>query len=85
MTQTTNNLFKLAMAVGFVLWVASLPIVVLGIGFSGAEILSPVQLIKDILNSDPYAWNRLWALAVVLAPVMALWLYLRRRRKSRTQ
>jgi hypothetical protein len=63
----------------FVLWIASLPIVVVGIGFSGGEILNPLALFRDALEGDTYFLNRLYAFAWVLTPVVALGLYLRGR------
>jgi hypothetical protein len=56
----------------FVLWVVALPIVLLGIGFSGGEILSLRNFYRDLLDGDPYIFNRLIAWGEVLLPVAVL-------------
>jgi len=55
-----------------ILWLASLPIVLLGIGFSGGDALSVKNLAKDIISFDSQAFVRLWAWWVVLFPLMLL-------------
>lgn len=74
--------FKLAVAAAAIVWLASLPVVLLAIGFSGLEILSLPSLVIEIMKGDGNAWNRLWAWFVVLFPVTAILIFVSRRRRS---
>ncbi|HEX8414489.1 MAG TPA: hypothetical protein VF637_11495 [Sphingomicrobium sp.] len=75
---------KIAFVCGLVvLWVVSVPVVVLGIGFSGGEILNPLKLISDLVRGDTYFLNRLLALTVVITPLVLLGLVVRNLRRKR--
>lgn len=59
-----------------VAWLGMLPIALLGIGFGGGELLSPMRLFVDLRNGDLYWTNRIWAWFTLAWPgvlVLAFW------------
>jgi len=63
-----------------IVWLATLPVALLAIGFSGGELLSPVELYRDLVSGDLYWTTRIWAWFAIAWPFAAFLVIIRLRR-----
>ncbi len=61
---------RILLIMGAIAWLCAAPVVILGIGFSGGQLLNPMRLIGDIFHGDLYALNRIGAIIFVIFPFL---------------